>query len=126
MMKKILAVAVGLALCAPAFAERPGGRHGGYYSGYAAPRYEGRHHHGSRTAGTIAALLGGVILGAALSSSSKRDQRPETVTTYVAPAPTYAEPAYVEPSYSSSCYDRQITEPTASGRYVTYTETVCR
>jgi hypothetical protein len=125
-MKKILAATVALAMCAPAFAGRPDGRYGGYYSDYNAPRYETHRHGGSRTAGTIAALLGGAILGAALASSSKSNRRVEKVTTYVTPAPTYAVPAYVEPADQSTCFDRQITEPTASGRYVTYTETICR
>ncbi|MFM7028300.1 MAG: hypothetical protein ACKOXK_06455 [Chakrabartia sp.] len=112
MTKKILALMIGLALSTPALADR--GRYGGYSSGYG-------HHHGSRTAGTIAAILGGVILGAALASNGQRTQRSAPNAGYATPATPY-DNGYDAPD----CSDREVTEQTVSGRYVTYTETVCR
>ncbi len=121
MTKKIFVFLLGCSLAAPAFARGPATYHGRYSdvyngrstygSGYGhRPEYR-RHNHSGRTAGTIAAIVGGAILGAAIAKSGQR---------------TSASVAYVEPDFRPACYDRRVTEQTLSGRYVTYTETVCR
>lgn len=115
MSKKIILVLLSLSLATPAMA---GGRdryNNGYgtYSGYgnAHNSYRGHSNHRSRGSGTAVALIGGVILGAALASSNRARAR---------------EVVYVEQYEAPRCYDRQVTEQTVSGRYVTYTENVCR
>lgn len=113
-----------MSLATPAFA---GGRdrydrgygngHGAYSTLYVPAGYRDRghdrgHRHSGRGTGAAVALIGGMILGAALSKSAQRSETREVV--------------YVEPPYQPACFDRRVTEQTLSGRYVTYTETVCR
>lgn len=118
MSKRFLMVLLSLSLATPAFAgDRDDfGRGyypnaGAYYSGYGRPREYGEHHFGGRGFGTAAAIVGGLILGAAIANSGQTRSSPNTV--------------YAQPVYTPRCYDRQVTEQTVSGRYVTYTERVC-
>lgn len=120
MSKKIILVLLSLSVATPAMA---GGRdryNNGYgaYSGYGNVQNSYRGHskyrdynHRGRGSGAAVALIGGVILGAALASSSRAQAR---------------DVVYVEQYQAPRCYDRQVTEQTVSGRYVTYTENVCR
>ena len=112
--KKIFLVLLSLSMATPASA---GGRDH-YQAGYNAGSYnsyrrhsEHRDHSRARNGGgTAVALIGGVILGVALASSNRAKQR---------------DVVYVERDYQPRCYDRQVTEQTVSGRYVTYTERTC-
>lgn len=121
MPNRVLIGILSLAIASPALA---GGRHGysDYRSGYNHHRggynsygHSHRHHHGG---GTVAALVGGVILGAIIASPKRNSP---AVTS--APQVAYAEPEWAP---APSCYERRVTEQTVSGRYVTYNETVCR
>lgn len=117
MVKKILCVLMCASFVSPAYA---GGRPYQYsdYSNYGRhqgvreyrPEYRS-HHRKHRGSGTAVALIGGMIIGAAIAKNAQRPQ-PRT--------------AYVERDWSPDCYDRTVTEQTLSGRLVTYTETVCR
>ena len=110
-------VLLSLSLATPALARDRDDFARGYYSngynqfgGYGRPREYGGYRHGSRGVGTAAAVIGGLILGAAIANSAQ-PRAPRTV--------------YAEPVYTPRCYDRQVTEQTVSGRYVTYTDRVC-
>ena len=114
MSKKIILVLFSLSMAAPALAGSRDGYQASYnsgrynsYRGHSEYRDHGRRGHG---AGTAVALIGGVILGVALASSNRAKQR---------------DVVYVERDYQPICFDRQVTEQTVSGRYVTYTERTC-
>lgn len=113
-MKKLaLTVLLCLTVASPALA---GGRdrydrgQSGRYDTYGSHDYPAehrRHDRGDRVPGILAAVMGGVILGALAARSSQA-----------------SENAY-ESRYAPRCYDRKVTEQTLSGRYVTYVEQVC-
>lgn len=116
MVKKILGVLMCASFVSPAYA---GGRPYQYdYSGYGRAqntreyRSERRdYHRRGNGSGTAVALIGGLILGAAIAKSAQR---------------TETRAIYSERDFTPDCYDRKVTEQTVSGRLVTYIETVCR
>lgn len=119
MVKKILIAALCLSCVTPAYAGGRGYDYSGYssYSSYGRGqgnreyRSEYRDHRRGRGTGTAVAIIGGMILGAAIAKSA---QRPEQRVVYS------------DREWAPDCYDRKVTEQTLSGRLVTYTETVCR
>ena len=120
MVKKILGVLMCASFVSPVYAgERPY-QYSDYssYSGYGRAqnareyRSERRHYHRrGNGSGTAVALIGGIILGAAIAKSTQR---------------TETRAIYSERDFTPDCYDRKVTEQTVSGRLVTYIETVCR
>ena len=117
MSKKIFLVLLSLSIATPAVAGGRGEYHNGNNSGYGSQynsdrgrsdyRDHSRRGHGS---GKVLALIGGVILGAAIAKSAERNTR----KVYDA-----------ERTYAPRCYNQEVTERTLSGRLVTYTETWC-
>jgi hypothetical protein len=117
MSKKIFLVLLTLSIATPAVAGGRGEYNNGNNSGYGGQynsdrgRSDYRDHrrrgHGS---GKALALIGGVILGAAIAKSAERNTR---------------KVYYAERTYAPRCYNQEVTERTLSGRLVTYTETLC-
>ena len=117
MSKKIFLIILSLSIAAPAVAGGRGEYNNGNNSGYGGQynpdrgrsdyRGQGRRGHGGATAW---ALIGGVILGAAIVKGAQRNKR---------------DAYYVERTYEPRCYNQQVTERTLSGRLVTYTESIC-
>jgi hypothetical protein len=117
MSKMIFLVLLSLSIATPAVAGGRGEYHNGNNSGY------GNHYNSDRGrsdyrdhsrrgngSGKVLALIGGVILGAAIAKSAERNTR----KVYDA-----------ERTYAPRCYNQEVTERTLSGRLVTYTETWC-
>ncbi len=122
MSKKILLVLLSLSIATPAVAGGRGEYNNGNNSGYGGHynsdrgrsdyRDHSRRDHSRRghSSGKALALIGGVIIGAAIAKSAERSTR----KTY-----------YAERTYAPRCYNQEVTERTLSGRLVTYTETFC-
>jgi hypothetical protein len=112
MKKAAFTILLCLAISSPALA---GGRdrydrQDGRYNTHGRNDYPAehrRHDRADRVPGILAAVMGGVILGAIVAQNSRTPEHGQ------------------ESRYSSRCYDRKVTEQTLSGRYVTYVEQVC-
>ena len=117
MSKKIFLVLLSLSIATPAVAggrgEHNNGNNSGYGSQYNSDRGRSDYRDHSRRGhgnGKALALIGGVILGAAIAKSAERNAR---------------KIYYAERTYAPRCYNQEVTERTLSGRLVTYTETLC-
>ncbi len=117
MSKKILLVLLSLSIATPAVAGGRGEYNNGNNSGYGGHYNSDRgrsdyrdHSRRGHSSGKALALIGGVILGAAIAKSAERNTR---------------KAYYAERTYAPRCYNQEVTERTLSGRLVTYTETFC-
>ena len=117
MPKKIFLVLLSLSMATPAVAGGRGEYNNGNNSSYGSQYNSDRgrsdyrdHRRRGNNSGKALALIGGVILGAAIAKSAERNTR---------------KVYYAEGTYAPRCYNQEVTERTLSGRLVTYTETFC-
>ena len=117
MPKKIFLVLLSLSIATPAVAGGRGEYNNGNNSSYGSQYNSDRgrsdyrdHRRRGNNSGKALALIGGVILGAAIAKSAERNTR---------------KVYYAERTYTPRCYNQEVTERTLSGRLVTYTETFC-
>ena len=117
MPKKIFLVLLSLSMATPAVAGGRGEYNNGNNSSYGNQYNSDRgrsdyrdHRRRGNNSGKALALIGGVILGAAIAKSAERNTR---------------KVYYAERTYTPRCYNQEVTERTLSGRLVTYTETFC-